>query len=71
MEQFASEEEFYEAEQKLHDQWYREWLPGGMDMAILERWQQRRKETGGLWPTEMLMNDNEGNDIMAPRQKAV
>jgi len=71
VEQFESEEAFYEAEQKIRDQWYREWLPGGMDMAILERWQQRRKETGGLWPTEMLMNITEGKDMMAPRQKAV
>ena len=46
-------------------------ITGGMDMAILERWQQRRKETGGLWPTEMLMNVTEGKDMMTPRQKAV
>jgi len=71
VEQFESEEAFYEAEQKIHDEWYRTWLPGGMDMAILERWQQRRQETGGLWPTEMLMNVTEGKDMMTPRQKAV
>jgi hypothetical protein len=54
--QFESEEKFFEAEQKIRDEQYLEWMPGGLDHAIWQRWNEKLKETRGLWPSEIAAN---------------
>lgn len=65
----AAEEEFSQNEQDARDESYATWLPGGMDLAISKRWQERMKETNGLWPSDVIKNAREGKEPYAPRDR--
>jgi hypothetical protein len=63
-------EKFYEDERELRDESYREWLKGGMDLAINDRWRERAiQDSKGLWPWEILANIKAGRDPYAPSER--
>lgn len=54
MEDFETEEKFFEAEQEVVDDAYREWMMGGFDMAINDRWNVLAKANKGKYPWDVL-----------------
>ena len=65
-------EQFQELEQEARDDAYRNWMPGGMDLAINDRWHQRVKaEFHGLWPWEVMANLKSGKPPFEPTERVL
>jgi hypothetical protein len=65
-----AEEEAFENEAQIRDEAYREWMNGGMDMAINDRWRTLSlRYNNGLYPWEVLANFAAGKQPYEPTER--